>query len=269
MPRRSMVNNAVWVCINDAQLLAMREPLWTGCGIAARAAMVNALFNGRRRWCGGCVQNMAKVCRNHCATMVPGRDWCGSCVGEQKGFCAVDCYRERLLDRLSYVGFYEAVLNGAPENPCSWCSRGAGSWCESCDRNLGPAAALCHRCDDTLLACRLCWASNYVRECGRVRAPRDAARRYAGSRVCGRCGATCVSASMLCGGCKTVAYCSLVCQRRDWKGHKPVCAMLQNAIPVFWVYEWQTDIVEELRDWTVTAGPKTVARFYECFGNNH
>ena len=262
MPRRSEVN-AVWVCVSDAQLLAMREPLWTSYGLVARADIVDAVFNGRRLWCGTCGQIDRLVCTKNCATMIPGRDWCRSCAGVVKAFCAVDCYRERLLDRLSYVGFYERVMNGSPGTPCSWCSKGGESWCESCRRDLGPATALCRRCDETLSACRLCWAENYVRDRGRVRAPRDAARRYDGSRVCGGCGGS--PAGMICGGCKTVAYCSMDCQYKDWKHHKPVCAMVRNAIPVFWVYKWHERRVDELRDWAVRTGAEAVTRFYRCF----
>ena len=33
-----------------------------------------------------------------------------------------------------------------------------------------------------------------------------------------------------CGGCNTVYYCSQVCQRADWKSHKPICAEKKKSI---------------------------------------
>ena len=74
---------------------------------------------------------------------------------------------------------------------------------------------------------------------------------------------------MRCGGCKTVAYCSEACQRQDWERHKPVCSMMRNAIPVFWVYEWHEGRMEVLRNWAAMTGPEVVNRFYRCFGNDH
>ena len=123
--------------------------------------------------------------------------------------------------------------------------------------------ALCRRCDDNLVACRLCWADNYVRAKGRVRAPVDAARPYAGVRVCGNCNSP---ATTRCGGCKTVAYCSTTCQVEDWHRHKPVCAMVRGAVPVFWIYDWHKLRVEKLRDWALMDGAEAAARFYRCFG---
>lgn len=37
-------------------------------------------------------------------------------------------------------------------------------------------------------------------------------------------------ASLWCGGCKTVNYCSSECQRASWKEHKPVCYAVSNAL---------------------------------------
>ena len=261
MPRRSIADNGVLVRVDAAQFLAMREPVWTGYGNAANAAIVDAVFNGRRGWCGYCTKMSRPICVNRCATMIPGQDWCRWCMGVQKSFCAVDCYRERLLNSLSYVGFYARMQASCPETRCSWCSEGAGSWCESCRRDRGPATALCLRCDDTLLACRLCWAENYVRETDRVGLP--CVSRKVGSRVCAGCGGS--PAVMLCSGCETVAYCSLACQSQEGEHHKPVCAMLRDAIPVLWVYEWQQHRVDDLRCEVAMAGPGALTRFYDCF----
>jgi hypothetical protein len=37
---------------------------------------------------------------------------------------------------------------------------------------------------------------------------------------------------MLCGGCKGARYCSIACQRKDWKlGHKGLCNLIQKSCP--------------------------------------
>ena len=51
-----------------------------------------------------------------------------------------------------------------------------------------------------------------------------------------------------------------------WHRHKPVCAMVRGAVPVFWIYDWHKLRVEKLRDWTLMDGPEATARFYRCFG---
>ena len=39
---------------------------------------------------------------------------------------------------------------------------------------------------------------------------------------CVKCGAT--QSAALCGGCKTVRYCSVACQKADWPAHRKACA---------------------------------------------
>ena len=256
----------VVVPISAEELLMMRAPVWTTYGEAAHTAVTTARFIGERAWCGSCMSHTRLVCVDGCATMIEKNTWCRGCVGVPKEFCGVSCWRERLLSSMSYVAFYDRVLElGAEQletmNPCSWCAMGAGSWCESCDRSMGPANSLCNRCDDNLKACRLCYADNYVRKAGRVRVPPDAARQD--SRVCAHCG---LSARMKCGSCKVVNYCSTDCQAQDWNHHKPVCSMLRKAIPVYWVYRWHAPIVDILRNYANMAGNRALTRFYACFG---
>ena len=253
----------VMVPISDEQLLLMRAPVWTNYGDAARTAMIGARFIGGREWCGSCKSINRLVCVDGCATMIGRNDWCRGCVGVPKMFCGVSCYGERLLGSMSYVAFYERVLALCAESPCSWCAMGAGSWCESCDRSMGPANSLCNRCDDNLKACRLCYADNYVRKAGRVRVPPDAARQD--SRVCAHCGLSALQMQQ-CGSCKIVNYCSTDCQAQDWNHHKPVCSMLRKAIPVYWVYPWHAPIVDILRNYANMAGNRALTRFYACFG---
>lgn len=45
---------------------------------------------------------------------------------------------------------------------------------------------------------------------------------------CDACGK--LGASMRCGNCKCVYYCDQICQKRDWKAHKPTCRMLVKKI---------------------------------------
>lgn len=43
-------------------------------------------------------------------------------------------------------------------------------------------------------------------------------------KVCSVCAQ---SATQRCGGCHSVVYCSLACQKQDWKHHKPECKSLK------------------------------------------
>ena len=36
-----------------------------------------------------------------------------------------------------------------------------------------------------------------------------------------------------CGGCKMASYCSIECQRKDWKHHKKICTKLGPTLPKF------------------------------------
>ena len=263
MPRK--ISNLMIPVFED-QACAMIAPVWTSCGVTANAAVPGIKPYGRGRWCGACRSVGRRLCSDDCEVTVAGEAWCGLCVGVAGQFCAMDCYRERLLNPLAYIGFYRRSLPTYGANPCSWCAGSAGCWCESCDQGPGPATALCHQCDDSLVACRLCWADNYVRERGRVRAPPDAARRYADYKVCAGCGD---SGDKKCGRCKTVHYCSESCQLNDWERHRPVCSMLRKPIKVLWVYPWQEPRVRALRDWATLKGTAVEKRFYRCFGEEN
>ena len=49
-------------------------------------------------------------------------------------------------------------------------------------------------------------------------------------RVLGVCSSSTCSkdATLRCGVCKVAKYCSVACQRRDWKLHKAVCAPIRS-----------------------------------------
>ena len=49
-------------------------------------------------------------------------------------------------------------------------------------------------------------------------------------RVLGVCSSSTCSkdATLRCGVCKVAKYCSVICQRRDWKLHKAVCAPIRS-----------------------------------------
>ena len=40
---------------------------------------------------------------------------------------------------------------------------------------------------------------------------------------CARCGGSGEPRLLVCGGCKSISYCSTGCQKEDWKNHKPAC----------------------------------------------
>ena len=235
----------------------MRRPLWTS--IYARWSAMNEVDDYERAWCGWC------TARSKLVSTSPEAGLCDE-VMETVSLCHKSCYEGRLLDSRMYRPYWRRVLGGTPETtiPCSWCGFGSGTWCESCDRSVGPASALCVRCDNRLVACRLCWAKNYVRGQGPPKVPLDAARRLSGNTICVKCKTS--RAGKRCGSCKTMPYCSRNCQRLDWNRHKPVCAMLCNGNEVFCVYEWQQRHVEACLTWAVARGGDGLVRFYRCFG---
>ena len=49
-------------------------------------------------------------------------------------------------------------------------------------------------------------------------------------RVLGVCSSSTCSkdATLRCGVCKVAKYCSVACQRRDWKSHKAACAPIRS-----------------------------------------
>ena len=103
------------------------------------------------------------------------RPWCRLCTayaGNNHGMlgpeliCDADCYDGRLRDSTMFRRYWERILDITPSDiiPCTWCGFSATAMCESCDRTNGPASALCLHCENELSACRLCWATNYVKK---------------------------------------------------------------------------------------------------------
>ena len=60
--------------------------------------------------------------------------------------------------------------------------------------------------------------------------PDEAPRPPPAPRVLGVCSSSTCSkdATLRCGVCKVAKYCSVICQRRDWKSHKAVCAPIRS-----------------------------------------
>ena len=254
----SMYCNAVLTPVSAEHLRNMRYPEWSAMSDVAGVSI---------RWCGQCPAQQIIQCGEGCTPMP--REWCGVCSPRVKNGCSPSCYLQRLLSPYHHRMFVARVVEVAPEAPCSWCGYGAGDWCESCDRELGPASAMCFRCEGYVKACRLCHAKNYVIGGGPIHRPADAARRYRGSgrwsiQSCGLCSVE--GCWMKCSGCRVVSYCGQTCQASHWTIHKPVCRMLGGAIPVNFVYPWQRGAIETLRLWTVTEDAATSDRFQSCFG---
>ena len=219
--------------VSHEALESMRYPLWSSSCIAASAPM----------------------------------QWCGRCPGVGNG-CAWHCYVQRLVSSHYHMMYAVTMIESHDHAPCSWCGRGAGDWCENCDRVLGPASAMCFRCEKSLRACRLCHAANYVRGDGSIHRPPDAARRsHRGGYTIQTCGSCSVNGRFKkCARCRVVSYCGTTCQRRDWPMHKPVCRMLRGAISVNFIYPWQRGSVDTLREWSIAEGGGCFDRFLECFG---
>ncbi len=253
-----MYRNAVMTPVSAEHLRNMRYPEWSAMSDAARVPI---------RWCGQCEAQQTTLCGEGCGPMP--REWCGVCSPRVKNGCSPSCYLQRLLSPYHHRMFAARVVEAAPEPPpCSWCGYGAGDWCESCDRELGPASAMCFKCEGYVKACRLCHAKNYVLGGGSIHRPLDAARRYRGAgrsiQSCGQCDAE--GLWLKCSGCRIVSYCGQSCQASHWTIHKPLCRMLRGAIPVNFVYPWQRGGIETLRVWSMTQDATTRDRFQSCFG---
>ena len=86
--------------------------------------------------------------------------------------------------------------------------------------------------------CRLCRLEFQVRKCSRTPTVRPAVgSAWSGAAQC----ATCFKRERgmkLCSGCRCIRYCSLTCQRSDWKHHKPLCSLLRGLQPLSFVYPW-------------------------------
>ena len=121
------------------------------------------------------------------------------------------------------------------------CGHPTGDWCEHCNVAAPdlPSHALCSGCDASLRMCRLCRLELQLRKGPRIPTVRQApGSAWNGASQCANCGKR-QSGLKLCSGCRCVRYCSLTCQRLDWKPtHKPLCAFLKELQPLSFVYEW-------------------------------
>jgi len=264
----------VMIPVYEHDIREMRHPKW-----------VRAAYDGTlsRRWCGECRRDDVMQCHSDCkqgwllSNMIdetyenPG--WCGMCDSRVLPLCDAACYGQRLISAFYQRLYANLVVSGCPETLCTWCSRGAGDWCETCDRTEGPASAICRRCESTLMVCRICRAESYVEGRGSPRRPRDASRRYRrhprdGRGVVETC-AVCYTDGIMqkCAGCRTVHYCGVVCERADWRIHKPICRMLQGPISVNFIYPWHRARVRRIRAAASILGAEAMVRFESCFSD--
>ena len=202
------------------------------------------------------------------------RQWCGRCqeyAGNDHGMigpqliCDTDCYDGRLRDPTMFRRYWERLLNMEPSDliPCTWCGFSATAMCESCDRTNGPASALCLHCENELSACRLCWATSYVKQQRKPTFTDCVIQKRNNNVKCSTCAKR--PATQRCAGCGTIPYCSPECQSDDWEHHKSVCKMLRKGCKVFCIYEWQQQAKNECLAWAVEHGERE--RYYKCFGN--
>ena len=109
--------------------------------------------------------------------------------------------------------------------------------CRALKQHL-PAHALCCHCDATLRMCRLCRLELQLRKGLRAPTVRPASESsWEGASQCANCGKI-ARKLQICSGCMCIRYCSLGCQRLDWKTHKPLCAALNELHPLTFVYPW-------------------------------
>ena len=98
--------------------------------------------------------------------------------------------------------------------------------------------ALCCHCDATLRMCRLCRLELQLRKGLRTPTVRPAHESiWEGASQCAACGKI-ARKLQICSGCMRIRYCSLGCQRLEWKKHKPLCAFLKELHPLTFVYPW-------------------------------
>ena len=147
-------------------------------------------------------------------------------------------YLERLTCAAQQKKYAEGAQQGRALPPCNWCGEPTDDWCEHCHLAAPdvPAHALCSLCDATFRMCRLCRL-----ELQRKKGVRPTARACPGSSWMGT--SRCLSCHKqgrfkVCSGCMCARYCSVVCQKLDWRVHKPLCAFLQNKQPLTIVYPW-------------------------------
>jgi hypothetical protein len=247
--------------LSETERNAMRHPLWTSISS-------NPVAPGQ--WCGDCIAQRSLRCGEECGRHCHLRalcGWCGFCMPRVLYMCSQSCYSQRLLQPYFHRMFADRVVATVNEAPCSWCGLGACDWCENCDRGIGPASAICRRCEASVKACRFCFGVNYVKGAGSIRRPAEAARRYEHEYAVQTCVVCSVSGRMQkCADCRIMCYCGSTCQRSHWSVHKPICKMLQGAISVNFVYEWQRERISSLRAWSFAQGDVIYARFSDCFG---
>ena len=120
------------------------------------------------------------------------------------------------------------------------CGEPADRRCDHC-REEAPdlqGHALRFHCDATLRMCKLCRLELQIRKGFRAPTIRPAPESaWEGASQCAACGKI-ARKLQICSGCMCIRYCSLGCQRLDWKTHKPLCAALKELHPLTFVYPW-------------------------------
>jgi hypothetical protein len=277
-PAGSMPEKVVMTDLGGDVYPRMRYPRWNSLVYEDWDEVISIRHGAQNGagWCGFCKAMPVTVCSEGCVGY--GGLWCGGgsriywwstlgpCVPVSMDLCGQSCRTRRLLDAIYLRQFTAKVVRQTEKPPCSWCGYGAGSWCEACDWEAGPAIALCHLCDASLGACRKCFAMHYVRGAAQpMERPSDASRRSSGTllETCVVCEET--RSTKRCGGCHTMHYCSAKCQKKDWRQHKLVCGMLQGPIAVHFVYDWHVPEIASCRDWASANGAAAERRFYACF----
>lgn len=254
------------VMVGEVDLMRMRMPVWLPPSILpdiedhSSASIMPVWRSYGYGFCEGCDSPVCEVC----VMNGPG-DCCGLCDTSPPLLCSMTCWDGRTMNSRHYRSYVQTVVTtlDLPCLPCSWCGKGTETWCANCDRTMGPATALCHYCDQSMSACRLCWAVNYIKQRGPPRPPAALRALRRATRVCTLCRQS--PATKRCGGCDNMPYCSKACQKTHWKLHKRLCAMLRGPIAVFWIYEWQFARVASCWKWALRKDDEARIRFQSCF----
>jgi hypothetical protein len=105
---------------------------------------------------------------------------------------------------------------------CVYCGELTGNWCEGAGcGSKGASVAMCNDCEDLKGFCRSCRrhpiAAPYPQEALEILDTTDA-------EACKACGK--YASLRTCSGCKRAKYCSMGCQKTDWKdNHKKECCL--------------------------------------------
>ena len=215
-------------------------------GFLAQACRTLALFRDNRPCCGlnGAATHLKRL---------PAPTWRGCRTYQRRRRMPRDCRKiESALAFNLYLHVIGASLRGLDISgdsttlfrgrlhPLPRCGDPADRRCDHCralKQNL-PAHALCCHCDATLRMCRLCKLELQLRKELRTPTVRPASESsWEGASQCANCGEI-ARKLQICSGCMCIRYCSLGCQKIDWKTHKPLCAFLKELQPLTFVCPW-------------------------------